>query len=363
MNKKLEWLQALRAIAALMVVGFHFRELLDGHALLAPGVSRLLQYGFFGVDIFFVLSGFVVALSARRSIGSWRDGGYFLAQRFARIFLGYWPVLLLLYVAMRTMWRAPDPDLAFVSIFLLSPNHAQNWLNVAWSLTYELYFYLLVVAVFLCTPDSKRLSAMVSLAAAILVWNAAWFTAAPHRIVRGDPPGGFFLSALVVEFCAGVILAMLLERRKFAARWMICVGLAALIFGLWAGANDARSVDLSLFRALTYGVAGVGGVLMACAAQSMSLRPSKWLIAIGDASFSLYLLHPIFSLAYRWIKRDGFCGAASVPCEAVALMWPFITVLGAMAWYRALEQPLYAFASEKIQATKRAGARSLGLAG
>jgi exopolysaccharide production protein ExoZ len=344
----------LRGIAALTVVGFHFREYLASFHVLPEWVSAAMKFGFFGVDIFFALSGFVVGLSADRAIHSVRDGVYFLLQRFARIFLGYWPALLLLVIAMYAVNRLPNSAFAFVSVFLLSPHHHQNWLNVAWSLTYELYFYLLVGAAFVVTPRAHRRLVLFALIAVVLSWNLSSWVHAKERVFAGEQVFSFLLSALSVEFFAGALLAMTLARGRGAVWPLLTAGLLLIALGLWCGASSQAYADVSLLRASSFGVAGFGTLLAGCALQRTGLPAPKALVKIGDASFSLYLLHPICLYALGYAVRNGYCGGI-VSCEGLSVFWLVATIAFALLWFRWLEQPLYAWASEAILAMKQRG--------
>jgi exopolysaccharide production protein ExoZ len=355
---KFEWLQALRAIAALLVVGFHFRQMLQTHGQLPDLLNQTLKFGFFGVDIFFVLSGFVVSISAHRAIQSKRDATYFLLRRFVRIFLGYWPALLLLYIALSIAQRPPDSSLAFTSIFLLSPQHSMNWLNVAWSLTYELYFYLLVVALFLAVPPAKRFIAALILTVFVLAWNWVFFMLAPALVFDGTQPGAFFLSGLVAEFFSGVVLALLLARRRLSASILVLLGSALLLIGLLIGAREGTYANVNFFRALSFGCAGLGCVMVACGLERSSLRPPRWLIAIGDASFSLYLLHILFLFALGAATRTDICKQAVISCNAMVGIWPFFTVFFAVLWFRCIEKPLYERAAEFIRLRQKPNGES-----
>jgi exopolysaccharide production protein ExoZ len=334
-----------------MVVGFHFREYLAAFKLLPDSVSDGLKFGFFGVDIFFALSGFVVGLSANRAIQSASDGGYFLLQRFARIFLGYWPVLLLLVGAMYSVDRPPDNAWALTSVLLLSPYHHQNWLNVAWSLTYELYFYLVVTAAFVLTPPARRRAILWVLIIAVLAWNLYWWTFARGRVFSGDQPFSFLLSTLSVEFLAGALWAMHFTRTSGRALGLLLLGVSFAAFGVWLGISSQAYADVSLLRASSYGVAGFGALLLACALQRTAFAAPRWLVKIGDASFSLYLLHPVCLYALGYAQRNGYCGEL-ISCEALIVVWLVATVAFALLWYRWIEQPLYAWAGDKIKARK-----------
>jgi exopolysaccharide production protein ExoZ len=348
----------LRAIAALLVVGFHFREMLDAHRLLPGLLNQILNFGYFGVDVFFVLSGFVVAISANRSVQSPREAKFFLLQRYARIFLGYWPALFLLYIALNIAQRPPDSSLALTSIFLLSPQHTKNWLNVAWSLSYELYFYLLVVALFLVVPPAKRLIAALAMTVFVFAWNWLFFLFAPALVFGGTQPGEFWLSGLVAEFFCGVVLALLLERWKMPAVGLIVAGSVLLVIGLSMGVRDPAYASISLFRALSFGCAGLGCVVLACGLERSSIKPPHWLVAIGDASFSLYLLHIIFLFALLAATRTEICRQALVSCGAIVATWPFFTVFVAVLWFRWIEKPLYERVAEIIRLRQKPGDES-----
>src|SRR6218665_61322 len=93
MNTKNSWLQVLRAVASIMVLLFHARPHIETSSWLRQHAG-MFDFFFCGVDIFFVLSGFVIYHSAARA-GSVAD---FTANRLIRIFGGYWPAFLLLYL-------------------------------------------------------------------------------------------------------------------------------------------------------------------------------------------------------------------------------------------------------------------------
>lgn len=314
---------------------------MDAHRLLPNILNQVLKVGYFGVDIFFVLSGFVVGISANRAIKSGRDAIFFLLQRYARIFLGYWPALILLYILMHIVQRPPDSELAITSIFLLSPHHTKNWLNVAWSLTYELYFYLLVVALFLLTPQAKRLAASVVVTVFVLTWNWLLYVFAPALVFNGVQPGAFWLSGLSAEFFYGVVFALSFERRKISSLCLIVFGTAIVLIGLFFGLRDLSYVNINFFRALSFGCAGLGCVMIVCGLERSSLTPPRWLVAIGDASFSVYLLHIVFLFGLGAAKREGYCGEHLISCDTVVGFWPLVTVFCSVLWFRWIEKPLY----------------------
>ena len=132
----------LRGFAILMVFLFHslpHYEAMNGGFY---SLKFLMSYGFVGVDIFFVICGFIMMhlSSTERENGA----GVFLRKRIVRIYAGYWPCLLIAMIELGV--NSPvgfDRISLFNSIFLTSIDMNQLVIPVTWSLTYELYFYVL----------------------------------------------------------------------------------------------------------------------------------------------------------------------------------------------------------------------------
>lgn len=98
------FLDALRGIAALLVLAIHLQSSLvgfypGGWLAAHPAAISLLDHGAIGVDVFFLISGFIVFLAARRVIHAGRGVRVFLLKRSLRIYLHYWPIALALGAA------------------------------------------------------------------------------------------------------------------------------------------------------------------------------------------------------------------------------------------------------------------------
>ena len=169
----LGWLQVLRGIAALAVVVFHFKDPLEASW---PALTRLLNAGSMGVDIFFILSGFIICYSTQ-SVQS-QQAASFVIRRFSRIALPAW-------VAMVCMLLAKPPylkDLIYGFLFILPepsppPGYGFGFLIVAWTLTYELYFYgMFAIAIALGKRLSLHRAAVAALLMlAVMLGLQAWF--------------------------------------------------------------------------------------------------------------------------------------------------------------------------------------------
>ncbi len=145
-------IEALRAISALAVAAFHFQLDLV-HALPQAHVPDLIR-GAAGVDIFFVISGFVIARSAA-ALPAEHGAGYFFARRLIRIVPLYWSVTLL-YLALAVV--LPDRGNTFTLPLVLtsfafipfprSDGFIQPVIGQGWSLNYEMLFYAIYACCF-----------------------------------------------------------------------------------------------------------------------------------------------------------------------------------------------------------------------
>jgi len=147
------FLDALRGIAALLVLATHLQSSITGFypggwVASHPAAVATLEHGAVGVDVFFLISGFIVYLAARRVIHAGKGVRLFLLKRFLRIFLPYWPIALALaaaYMLLPGHSAAADPiQVSWLKSLMLIPGRGGYSLSVAWTLSFELFFYLLL---------------------------------------------------------------------------------------------------------------------------------------------------------------------------------------------------------------------------
>lgn len=278
-------IQALRAVAALLVVLGHalgaWDERVEG---LAPGVGW--ANGASGVDIFFIISGFVMVISSRglrHQPVSWQ---IFLRRRIIRIVPLYWllttvkivAVLLLSSVVLRTRL---DFNLVAGSYLFLpvvdSGGHLRPVLPVGWTLTYEVIFYLLFAAALAVRVDVLRVTipALGLMAAVALIRTEAW------------PAWTIIFNTIVLEFGVGVILAKwFLQGGRLnpaISAGLVVAGFAAILLTPMVSDNA---------RPITWGIPAFAIVAGAVSLEHLVGRSIPfWLRTLGDASYSLYLSH------------------------------------------------------------------------
>ena len=278
-------IQALRAVAALLVVLLHAFETWGERVdPAAPGVSW--DNGASGVDIFFVISGFVMVVSSRRLLdqpGAWL---IFLRHRVVRIVPLYWllttvkiiAVVVLGSVVLRTTLDFNSVAGSYLFLPVIdSAGHFRPVLPVGWTLTYEFLFYLFFAAALALRADVLRIIIPGLGLTAVLA------------LVRAEnwPAWTILFDTIVVEFVFGVALAKwTLQGFRLPtaiAGGFVLGGLALILILPMVSENT---------RVLTWGLPA-----FAIVAGAVSLEPlvaptlPRWLLALGDASYSIYLSH------------------------------------------------------------------------
>ncbi len=286
-------IQALRGLAALMVALSHL-QVVEGRAAIDPLMPDWSILGFAGVDLFFVISGFVMVHVTRGRFGSGREAGAFAFARAARVYPLYWLVSAVVLV----VWLR-DPNLVFASIpgdpdlvrsFLLWPDERPPLHAVGWTLVHELYFYA-VFALLLLAPE--RL-----LPVALAAWGG--LVAALNLSGAGGlgPEAALITHPLTFEFLMGAGAALAFHRwgpvrpglalaagaGSFVA---VCFAFAVMRPGVFPE-GWLRAFAFGLPAALTlYGAAGL---------ERSGRTAPPWTARYGDWSYALYLIH-ILALA------------------------------------------------------------------
>ena len=278
-------IQALRAVAALLVVLYHAFELWGLRVdPAAPGVKW--TNGAAGVDIFFAISGFVMVISSRRLVGKPGAWLVFLWHRVIRIVPLYWlltTLKLLGVVLLPGMVIRTSLDFDFVAAsYLFLPvvdmaGHFRPVLPVGWTLTYEFLFYLFFAAALAVRVDVLRIIVPgLGLIAAVALFRAdTW------------PDWTILFNTIVLEFVFGVVLAQW-TLRGFRLPPAIA---AALVLGGFV-AILALPMGAENLRVLSWGVPAFAIVAGAVSLEAL-VAPAlpRWLLVLGDASYSIYLSH------------------------------------------------------------------------
>ena len=317
---QLDALTGLRGIAAWLVVSYHYREAL---APLVPGaVLAIVARGALAVDLFFVLSGFIIALNYRaefRAEGT-RVYGRFLLLRLARIYPLHIVMLALfvLYVAGASFAHGRDDfrDLGYLvrSVFLIQswqPGIEPAWNVPAWSISTEMFAYLLFPVMAWAAERAPRRAALAWLGAVLLVLMLV----APNYGGLMDI-ARFGLARCVLEFAAGVMVQRLWElgrRTPWSGGAALALGIL-LIACFASGAPDALVMP-GAFCCLIYGLAVPG-------TMPTRLLAGRLLVLIGTLSYATYLSHDLVKFCVKFVlERPGVPVWAPFPAYVATVLF------------------------------------------
>ncbi|MBP1207906.1 peptidoglycan/LPS O-acetylase OafA/YrhL [Duganella sp. 1411] len=338
-------LQALRGLAALAVVFHHVLRAvtikLPASFGLAPSplLSHpiLVDLGAMGVDVFFVLSGFLMIYISRPYQQGIKSTADFLINRLIRV----WPLyaVVTLGVCCLAYYTKPaggaDFDLTplrLLSVFFVPSFNEigilQPILGVGWTLNYEVFFYLVFAASILI--QRKRLLA-----------SSAMLVAGGYALGALLPPGSvlraFLFNSVILEFLLGAAIATAYLKGSLAAKHAypcLVAGLIALALAAPIPVDDG-------FRLVTRGVPAA--LLFAFVLLSESkVRWPRALIALGDASYSIYLVHVpvLYMLAPRVMGKLARLGYPTIAAEGAALITISACVAAGWLCHVVLEKPL-----------------------
>lgn len=302
---QVNFIQALRAVAALMVLVWHFRSSVTGE-FEASALNIFFANGFSGVDIFFVISGFIMIYSTGDKPGGAMSAVLFLIKRFARI----WPLYAvgtLLYVAFLISlgWFTSEEYKKLLPSLMFYPVTPAPTLDVGWTLNIEMYFYL-IFAISLFFDKLRWYIAGIWITSTVLLQSQlSGFSEWVGESSLILPILNQAIHPCIPEFFAGMLLGKFFMSNAFIRRDVGLVVAGLLVtFALWQ--------YLSSFSAKP-GISGMGmGAVSLVAAfviaekSGCGWRPGYFLMWVGKISFSIYILHTTVGLAVtRILNQHG----------------------------------------------------------
>jgi exopolysaccharide production protein ExoZ len=277
-------IQILRFFAAAAVVAFHAWGVAPNYGVTLPEgvVSYLLARGGHGVDLFFVISGFIIYYATQGSDGRARlTPADFLRRRVERIVPLYFIVIFTVTVLALTMpdlfgepgWYTPRHILKSLAFIAFTDGNVPV-VYVGWSLEYEMYFYLAVALLMALTRAPWR--------NVVVIFSSLAIIGLIPGVTAALGPHAFFTDPLILEFTLGVIVGHVFVTRRIDG-WMV-VAAACAFTALLAMAPDSRAIWAGLPAAC----------LVAGGAELSRVRmDASWLehalARLGDASYSIYL--------------------------------------------------------------------------
>ena len=325
-------IQMLRALAAITVVMHHAYPHYQAMGGDITWIIAISQWGFIGVDIFFVISGFIMAYTTFGKERTAENAKTFFKHRLFRIYLGYWPFFLIMLLAIFVTNPQKIETLDIVgSFFLSNTDMFKLVLPVSWSLSYELYFYLLFLFTFLFSVRQLYVLIPLFMAGILFLVLFAFY----------DPriPKSFFYSPFLLEFFAGVVLYM--YRTYLMRLWLLPIALIFAGVAYAYGIHDA--LKNGLYRVLSFGVGAFMVVLSALILEHYQLfRAGKWMETLGNASYTLYLSH---LLILQFFYFSGLRAMFTVENSFLPLLGflfiLLVSILFSLFYYQKVEKPVY----------------------
>lgn len=337
--------QALRGFAACLVVAVHATMMWVQRA--GDGkTAHSWQNGNAGVDIFFVISGFVMAVSTAGRQSGLHAARNFLARRLIRILPLYWLMTAGmwlkqtaggLYPALRNFTEHVQLTPAYLAASILlipcrnSMGTIQPLLFVGWSLSFEMFFYLLFAVAL-----ALRIAPVRFLTPVLLLLVAAGALLHPS-----SPPLAYATAPMLLEFLFGVLLGHATLQQLRAPAWVAAtLGLLGLAYLLFVPGEPS-----AMGRILHWGLPALLVVHAAVALEDrLGSRWPRGMLLLGDASYALYLCHPlVFPFVHKLLTRLDVLASPTLRLRdelltvAVCLA---VTIPVAIAIHRWIERPM-----------------------
>ena len=357
-STRIEAVQVLRALAALLVVVTHAINAND-YRLDMPrswlgSAGHFNEFGAIGVDLFFVISGFIMAhtVTHRPKLGA----RAFLTMRFIRVVPPFW-LASLVFLPMALLCGRSFTASQFVdnvTIFPLTTASAYQMpvLSLGWTLAFELAFYGVVTLAIAAAPQGRRLTVTMQMVGLLAL---AGIYASPQWSVTA-----LLINPIWFEFLAGLAIYWLWQRHPASARPIVALilvlslgGLAhSLVFGasftdhprtlFWPDPALQADQRTGLARAIGWGLPSAGLLLaILWLVQGKAGRhlasSSAWhgMLKLGDASYSLYLVHPLVITPWQYLAPTNSLN----PDLMIAILVALSCALALLA-HRHVEAPL-----------------------
>jgi len=335
-------IQALRAVACLLVVAYHALE--SWGRIIAPGSRSIEAWpnGSAGVDLFFVISGFVMLVSSARLRAQPHGWRAFMARRLERIVPLYWVLTLAkLCISLAspalTPGTKPDAWNIVASLLFIPARDAAGLIRpvlpVGWTLNFEMLFYLVFAAALALRvhPLKVVLPVLVPLGAAGFLRQESW------------PAPLSFANGLVIELCSGVVLAVAQQRfgtpGPRASATLLLAGAVLLMLivptGNWRFAGWGLPACM-----MVMGAVGLEDVF--------AWRLPNPLLLLGDASYAIYLSHLFIMpvLAHALLRLHLPAAAALAVLIGLGLV---VSSAAGIALYAALDAPVQRWLRPRVK--------------
>ena len=363
-NSRFAHIDALRGIAALLVVCAHvcevFVRLSPETEALGTGlydIARMYDFGRIGVVIFFLISGFVICKSLKGDLAT--GTSQFVIRRFFRLYPAFW---LSMALGLFSMWWLFDKPfewrlVAANATMLPELLGSQSVIGLYWTLEVELIFYFLCWLLFLVRSLDRPLTLFLLSAFFAVLFVAPKFPFTPEdlRSALKEMPYNLsimFFGGLLRHWSDDRTASISLGIRRIQVGWLasalalVVLAPALLIYA--KGVVEHRDMLVRFASGYTLGFS----IFIAC---HLFLKvKTGFMVRVGIASYSLYLLHPVVFYTLLWYLRNGAPQWLSTLHLSAYVAFTMLVSLGlSFATYRLVEKPAIDYAHKLASGPNR----------
>ncbi|WP_308368265.1 MULTISPECIES: acyltransferase [unclassified Microbulbifer] len=343
MNNRFLNLDALRGIAALLVVWQHSSESfvrnpgIAQHGTILADMASAVDFGRIGVICFFLTSGFVIPYSLSGTDATIKK---FAVRRFFRLYPVYWLSLIMAVAASVALaeYRFSGSVIAANTTMMQGLFGFQNIQGLYWTLTVELIFYFLCALAFALNILHRCLPLL------LLCWGSLFFFVAwqlagklAPQITDLPPTITYIPYCLAVMFCRALIRYCYTKKSGYRHALLGVLGVFSLpLCVLLLGVMEINVVESPFRFGLSHliALAAFFGVLL------LPIRPPVFLLLLGAISYSIYLFHPIAMRLVDWsIKQSWGQVFAALPLSFYILATSLLAITMAWILYQLVERP------------------------
>lgn len=346
---RIEPLQFLRGLAAVLILSKHALYEVD---LISPIDFNYGNYTHYivGIDIFFVLSGFIM-IYISQGLWGFQNAKEFFLRRVVRIVPIYWfytSVLAAIAILIpQVLGNAEFLPFDFIKSLFFIPyvntaGDLQPLLANGWSLNYEMYFYF-IFALCLLLPMPYSLMA---LGGYFLITVFTEFAGAQSMFAN------FYSRPIILEFLAGAIIGFLFIKNIRLPSWCFYIGVtfvvSAMVALLFTNTLEAHGID---YNKPLVGILSV--LLLVLPKGAENLRMPRWGVKIGDSSYTLYLAHPFAIGAITQLILLTDTALIIHPWLIFAVIFA-VSIYGSFIAYNLIEKPALKW-SKKLVFSRQTG--------
>jgi exopolysaccharide production protein ExoZ len=349
MKQQLNSLQLYRGLASILVVLHHANIILD-RELQQDGSLKIFHFGWVGVDFFFVLSGFIIFYIHQSDLGHSSRFKSFITKRFLRIYPLYWLVLfckiLLSLIGESNSAIAQTSLVRFIQILFLVPQpgtNLTNFIGVSWTLTYEIFFYILFGMLILLKPKLSQIIGTI------------WIFGLIANVANLLPTERVFLLSFIfnirnLEFIFGCLAAYTVSRfNKLNGKLLIGIALGMLTISILNTKYQETGISADsspLIYGIPFAILIVGSVALE---KSTAINIPPLLIYLGNASYSIYLTHGFIlnnitrlylKFAQKYNPNLLSLRADNILYMAISLLIVMLSIGFGCIIYSAIERPM-----------------------